>query len=57
MLKINKQGKNMKKEKCGEVMKKKEMKFETMLSYVWCWDCDRPLEKGMKTDKDCKCKY
>ena len=47
----------MKKEKCGEVMKKKEMKFETMLSYVWCWDCDRPLEKGMKTDKDCKCKY
>jgi Zn finger protein HypA/HybF involved in hydrogenase expression len=37
-------------------MKKKEMKFETMLSTVWCWDCNKPLKKGMKTDNDCDCK-
>ena len=37
-------------------MKKEEMKFSTMKSYVWCWDCDRPLKKEMKSSDDCDCK-
>ena len=36
-------------------MNKEEMKFETMKSYVWCWDCDKPLKKEMKSSDDCDC--
>ena len=38
-----------------QLMKKKEMKFTTMLSTVWCWDCNKPLKKGVLISTKCPC--